>query len=96
MIDMSGWKSIEACADLPTLDELLAAREEGRRSREHYQREIRRMRALTPEERSARARSGGAMATHRFTLGTDLCQTCGVNAHGPGASAPCPGYWASP
>lgn len=56
MIDMSGWANVSECADLPTLDELREAREEGRRNREHYQREIQRMRALTPEEWSARVR----------------------------------------
>lgn len=54
VIDMSGWASVGDCASLA--EAVREAREDGRRNREHYQREIRRMRALTPEERSARVR----------------------------------------
>jgi hypothetical protein len=36
------------------------------------------------------------VAGHEFTLGTDLCQACGVSAHGPAARLRCIGYMAGP
>lgn len=59
MIDMSGWESVGKAAvhaEAVRAEVMREAREEGRRNREHYQREIRRMRALTPEERFTKAR----------------------------------------
>lgn len=62
-----GSRSCPWCGGLPvdtddwrprvlTPEEVRELLEEGRRNREHYQREIQRMRALTPEEWSARVR----------------------------------------
>ena len=41
-------------------------------------------------------RYDGRPGQHSYTLGSDLCQSCGVSAHGPAARLRCPGYMAGP